>query len=139
MRSAMWVLRVRGPRSGRGAPGGGGAGARPAPQASDVEEADVLRVLLDEAAARLDVLAHQRGERLVRGGRVLEGHLEQRAGLRVHRGLPELLVVHLAEALVALDPVLLGDPLALRCTVREQRVALTVAVDVLVRRVAPLQ
>ena len=32
----------------------------------------------------------------------------------VHRGLPQLLVVHLAETLVALDAVLLRDPLAAR-------------------------
>ena len=34
---------------------------------------------------------------------VLDPHLQQRARLRVHRRLPELLRVHLAEALVALD------------------------------------
>ena len=32
---------------------------------SDVEEANVLGVLLDEVPAGLDVLAHQRGEDLV--------------------------------------------------------------------------
>src|SRR3954466_2126033 len=42
---------------------------------SDVEEADVLRVALDEAAAGLDVLSHQDGEELVGGRRVVECHL----------------------------------------------------------------
>ena len=39
-----------------------------------------------------------------------DGDLKQSAGLRVHRGLPELVGVHLAEALEALQPdALLGD------------------------------
>ena len=42
-------------------------------------------------------------ERLLGGQRVVERHLQQRARRRVHRRLPELLRVHLAEALVALD------------------------------------
>src|SRR3712207_8095453 len=35
--------------------------------------------------------------------RVLDAHLQQRAPLRVHRALPELLRVHLAQTLIALD------------------------------------
>ena len=59
--------------------------------------------------------------------------------LGIHRGLPQLLVVHLAETLVALDAVVLRDPLAAREPVGQQRVALAVAVDVLVRGVRPLE
>src|SRR6478736_9189411 len=75
----------------------------------DIEESHVLGVALDERAALLDVLAHEDREHLVRLGRVVEGHLEHQALLGVHRGLPQLLGVHLAQALVALDRVLLGS------------------------------
>jgi hypothetical protein len=65
--------------------------------------ADVEGVLLDERAAGLDRVAHQHGEHLVGAHRVLHGDLEERARLRVHGGLPELLRIHLAETLVALE------------------------------------
>src|SRR4051794_7781860 len=78
----------------------------------DVEEPDILRVLLDELAAGLDVLAHERREDGVGGDGVIDRHLTQRAGRGVHGRLPQLFVVHLAETLVALDPVLLRDALA---------------------------
>src|SRR6185437_7371409 len=81
----------------------GGVSARSARSAdrstSDVQEAHVLRVLLDEVPAGLDVLTHQGGERLVGRCRVIHGDLPQGAGLRVHRGLPQLLIAHLAETL----------------------------------------
>src|SRR5919112_4761202 len=63
----------------------------------DVEEPDVLRVALDERPALLDVLAHQHGEHLVGLRRVLEGDLQQEPVVGVHRGLPQLVGVHLAE------------------------------------------
>src|SRR5471032_1226150 len=63
----------------------------------DVEEANVAGVALDEAAATLDVLAHQDREDLVGGSSVVEGDLEQDAVVGIHRGLPQLLVVHLAQ------------------------------------------
>src|SRR5579871_5216842 len=84
---------------------------------SDVQEPDVLGVAGDERAARLDVLAHQHAEQLVGLGRVVERDLEQEPLRRVHRGLPQLLGVHLAQALEALYGVPrprvlapLGDP-----------------------------
>src|ERR1043165_6397573 len=77
---------------------------------SDVEEAHVAGVALDEPAPRLDVLAHEDREDLVRRRRVRQGDLEERAGVGIHRRLPQLVVVHLAEALVALDRVVLGQP-----------------------------
>jgi hypothetical protein len=49
---------------------------------------------------RLDVLTHQHREDLVRRGGVVDGHLPQGAGVVVHRGLPQLLRVHLTETLV---------------------------------------
>ena len=63
-------------------------------------------LLLDEVVAlppRLDVVAHQRGEGLVGLDGVVDAHLEQRALLGVHGGVGQLVGVHLAEALVALD------------------------------------
>src|SRR6516165_1541778 len=70
---------------------------------SDVEVPHVERVLLDELPPRFDLVAHEGGEDLVGFVRVLDLHLQQRARLGIHRGLPELRRVHLTEALVALD------------------------------------
>src|SRR5262249_40742042 len=94
---------------------------------SDVEEADILGIALDERAPGVDVLAHQHAEQLVRGGRVVEGHLHERPSGRVHRGLPQLGEVHLAQALVALDVVGLGARVVLLAQ-RDQAVALAVGV-----------
>src|ERR1700743_2813890 len=72
---------------------------------SDVEEPDVLGIALDERAPRLDVFTHQHAEQLVGLGRVVHRHLAQHTASRVHRGLPQLGRVHLAQALEALDAV----------------------------------
>src|SRR6476619_4648858 len=72
---------------------------RPA-ERSDVEEADVFCVALDERPALLDVLAHQDGEHLVGLGGVLQGHLQEQPVVGVGRGVPQLVGVHLAETLV---------------------------------------
>src|SRR5580693_6297393 len=79
--------------------------AGPCAGRSDIQEPDVPGVAGDERAARLDVLAHQHAEQLVGLGRVVEGHLEQDPPGRVHRGLPQLVRVHLAEALEPLHAV----------------------------------
>ena len=68
----------------------------------DVQILHAQRVVLDEAAARLDLVAHQRREDLVGLVGVLDTDLQQRARLRVHRRFPELLRVHLTEPFVAL-------------------------------------
>src|SRR5688572_28954974 len=98
---------------------------------SDIQEPDVLGVAGDEAAAGFDVLAHEDAEQLVGGRGVLDGDLQQDAGLGVHGGLPQLLGVHLAQALEPLDRVVLhlaarlgGEP--------DGRFLLAVGVDVLV-------
>src|SRR5262249_54214852 len=70
---------------------------------SDVEVPHVERVLLDELPPRLHLVAHEGGEDLVGLVRVLDLHLQQRPRLGIHRGLPELRRVHLADALVAPD------------------------------------
>src|SRR6185437_11410735 len=69
---------------------------------SDVEVPDAERVRLDERAARLDLLTHQRGEDVVGADDVLDLHLQEPAHARVHRGLPQLVGIHLAQPLVAL-------------------------------------
>src|ERR671911_1624895 len=103
----------------------------PGPAGSDVEEADVLGVADDEAPPRLDVLTHEDAEQLVRRCSVVQGHLEQDPGGRVHRGLPQLLGIHLAQALVALDAALLGQLLAGLGAGLDQAVPLAVGVGVL--------
>src|SRR5687767_473377 len=60
------------------------------------------RVLLDEDAPRLDLIAHERREDLIRDRGVLVRHLEQGPALRIHRRLEQLPSVHLAKTLVAL-------------------------------------
>src|SRR4030095_5051262 len=54
----------------------------------DVQVHDVQRVLLDEIAAGLDGIAHEDSEYLVGAYGIFHGDLEERARLRVHRGLP---------------------------------------------------
>src|SRR2546425_4889826 len=61
------------------------------------------RVQLDKRAPRLDFVAHQLGEDLVGGDAVLDLHPEQSPGRHVHGRFPELLWIHLAQALVALQ------------------------------------
>src|SRR3970040_212119 len=63
----------------------------------------VERIVLDELAAPLELVANQRRERQVRFHVILGADLRERARLRVHRGRPERVRVHLAEALVAVD------------------------------------
>ena len=78
--------------------------ASPEPRAClDVQVLHVERVVLDELAPRLDLVAHQRGEHQVGLGVVLGAHLQQRPHVGLHRRRPELLGVHLAEPLVAVD------------------------------------
>src|SRR5262245_29690703 len=64
-----------------------------------VEVSDVKRVVFDELAARLDLIAHQGREHLVRLGMILRTNLQQRAILRVHRRGPQRVRVHLTQTL----------------------------------------
>src|SRR3974390_967973 len=61
------------------------------------------RILLNEYSARLDFVAHQFGEQHFRLVRLLNLHLQERTGVHVERGFPELLRVHLAEPFVPLQ------------------------------------
>src|ERR1700733_15697439 len=71
----------------------------------DVQEPHILRVPGNKGAAGLDVLTHEHAEQLVGLRRVVQGYLEQHPAGRVHRRLPQLLGVHLAEALEPLHAV----------------------------------
>src|SRR5690606_9237465 len=89
-----------GRRPGGTLPGCAGSGAAPT---SDIEVGHLQRVGLDELATRLDHVAHQGAEDLVGGDRVLDAHAQQAAGVRIDRGVPQLLGVHFTQALEALD------------------------------------
>src|ERR1035441_5637418 len=67
-----------------------------------VEVLYIQRVLFDELAPGLDILAHERGEDLFALDGVFQPHLQQRALLRIHRRVRQLFGVHFAEPLVAL-------------------------------------
>src|SRR5690606_2671321 len=86
------------------------------PVDSDVEEADVLGVPLDERATLIDVLAHEDREDLVGHRGVGQCDLAQQTALRIHRGLPQFAGVHLAQTLVPLDRRLLRKAVARRQT-----------------------
>src|SRR5215218_5604236 len=70
---------------------------------SSIQVFHLSGVLFDEGFARLDLVAHQRGEQLISHRRRLDGDLQHRPVLRVHRRLPQLLRVHLRKALEAGD------------------------------------
>ena len=79
------------------------SGSNVACSTSDIQVLDLARPGLDEVAARLDLLAHQRREDAIGLGSVVDLSLQQRARRRAHGRFPELLGVHLAQALEALD------------------------------------
>src|SRR5947207_12620387 len=99
--------RLQDPRPRRRGPPA--AGPTPIILPLNIEELDLQRVLLDELPTRLDLLAHEDREHPLGLDGVLDGHLEQRPLRRVHGGLPELLRVHLAQSLEALNIL---EPLA---------------------------
>src|SRR5436190_6770056 len=71
--------------------------------ASDVKVLDLSGLGLDEVFPRPDLLAHQHREDLIGQRGVLAVDPQERARFGVHRGFPELVRVHLAEALEPLD------------------------------------
>src|SRR6266699_3758736 len=76
---------------------------RPAEPISNIQIHDFQGVVLDELAPRFDVFSHERRENIFSRDGVFELHSEERAGVRVHRGLPELRRIHFAEALEPRD------------------------------------
>src|SRR4051794_8219101 len=69
----------------------------------DVEIGDAEGIVLDELAARFDDVAHEAGEDLVGDVRLCDLDPQQRPVAWIKRRFPQLLGVHFAEALVALD------------------------------------
>ena len=57
----------------------------------------------DEKPPRFDAVAHERVENLIRLDHVIQFHLQEAPRLGIHRGFPELLRIHFAQAFVALD------------------------------------
>src|SRR5690606_30158015 len=80
----------------------------PRSYASDIEIGYCQGVLLDELAAGFHVVAHQGVEDLVGGDGVVDGDLQHAAVFRIHGGFPQLVGVHLARPLVALDGMTTG-------------------------------
>src|SRR5437899_13036413 len=68
----------------------------------DVQVNDFLRVFLDVLPARFDGLPHEDREERVGGSGLLDRDLFQDSSRGIHRGLPEFIRVHLAQALLAL-------------------------------------
>ena len=62
----------------------------------------IRSVALDKIATRTDIVAHEHGENIVCVCRILDGHLLEQTCLRVHRGFPKLLGIHLAQTFVTL-------------------------------------
>src|SRR3954470_16505883 len=74
----------------------------------DVEEANVVGVADDELLAQLDVVAHQLGDHAIGDRRLLDVDLQERSLGGIHRRLAELVPVHLAQALQAVELVALA-------------------------------
>src|SRR5579885_3526455 len=65
----------------------------------NVQIPDIQRVIFNEFAPGFHVLAHQCREDRLRLGQIFEIDLQQRALIGIHRRLPQLIEVHLAEPL----------------------------------------
>src|SRR6266481_2091159 len=70
---------------------------------SNIQVDDFQGVFLDEFPPRFHVFAHERRENIFGGDSIFKLHLQQRARIRVHGRVPELLGVHFAEALESRD------------------------------------
>src|SRR5437773_2725631 len=71
----------------------------------NIQIPDIKRIVLDILASRLDHVAHQLGEHLIRLDRILvvQVDLQQFALFRVHRGVEKFLRIHFAKAFETLD------------------------------------
>src|SRR4051812_3317417 len=74
-----------------------------ADRASHIQIPHIQRVLLDEFAAGLDLVAHQDPEEIVGAADVFHADLQESAVGGVERGFAELFGVHFAEAFEARD------------------------------------
>src|SRR3954449_8711794 len=108
--AACWVLAIATPWRELCALSSATVGAPTArpPSGVDALAVEGVRALDDEVLARRDLGAHQQLEDPLRGLGVRHRDAAQGAVPRVHRGLRQLVGVHLAEALVALDRLLVA-------------------------------
>ena len=69
-------------------------------------------VRFDELSAWSYIIAHEHREDRISLSGIVDRDLAKRAVLRIHRGLPELLLVHFTETLVSLDTntILISSP-----------------------------
>src|SRR6476661_1419439 len=126
VRPSPWALRVPQAKQLCGAISKRGMPGTSMTRGSDVKVLYLAGLGLDELLARRDLLAHEHREDLVRARGVVSIDAEKRPRLRVHRRLPELVGIHLAETLEALDREvldveLLDDPIALLFGLRVAR------------------
>ena len=79
----------------------------------DLGTVEIIGVLDDERLARRHVIAHEQTEDLVGLFGVLHADTAQHARTRIHGGVGELVGIHLTQALVALNVIVIGDMFAL--------------------------
>src|ERR671914_1875609 len=97
---------------------------------SSIQVLHLSGVLLNKGFARLNLVAHERRKQLVGDGRGVHGDLQKRPTAWVHRRIPELVRVHLPQALEA------GDAgAAVGAEARKGLLQLVVVVDVVVAAV----
>src|SRR5918998_3010676 len=97
---------------------------------SSIQVLHLSGVLFDELFARLDLVAHECREELVGDRRGVDRDLQERPVLGIHRRIPQLVGVHLAEALEARD---VGAPVGAQTP--QGLLQLAVVVDVVVAAV----
>src|SRR3546814_8642546 len=68
-----------------------------------VEVGDLQRIVIDKRAPRFHHIAHQRRKNLVCRDGILDSDLQQATGLRIDRGIPQLLRFHFTQPLETLD------------------------------------
>ncbi len=69
----------------------------------DIDVRRFQGVFFDKGAARFYGIAHQGGEQLIGSNRILHGYAQHTTAIRIHRGFPQLIRVHLAQPFIALD------------------------------------
>src|ERR1700688_3260713 len=82
------------------------SGARRPVRSSDVEEAHILCVGLNEVATQLDVVTHDHRAHVVGLDSLLHADLQERPASGVHGGIAKLAEVHLSQSLQALEVLL---------------------------------
>src|SRR5690606_31586432 len=88
-------------------------------QGLDIQVLHSQRIRFDKLPARVHLVTHQGSEELVGTDRILDGYLQHASALRIHGRFPQLLRIHFAQSLVALQVVpfhgITGQPLERLC------------------------